>query len=65
MADEIRVHVIQEKDRANLSMRYKEPGTNRQIKRSTGTANRKEANRKAAEWEAELRVGIYKAPSKL
>jgi integrase len=65
MNDEIHVHVVQEKDRANLTMRYKDPMTGRHVKRSAGTANRKVALKKAAQWEAELIEGRYQRPNKI
>ena len=37
----------------------------RQVARSTGSADRKEANRIAAKWEAELHEGRYSSPSKV
>ena len=52
MSEEIRVHVVQEKDRKNLTMRYRDPLTGRHVKKSAGTANRVKALKKAAQWEA-------------
>jgi len=62
--NEIRVHVVDEPDRTNLSMRYLDPVTGRQSKRSTGTTDLKEARKKAAQWEADLNEGRYHAPLK-
>jgi integrase len=45
-------------------MRYVDPITGQQRARSTGTRIRREAERLAAKWEAELRSGKYQAPSK-
>jgi integrase len=65
MTDEIHVYVVQEKDRTNLTMRYVDPVTGRQVKRSAGTSNRKEAERRAAVWQDELVTGRYSRPSKI
>jgi len=59
MSEKVTVHVVQEKDRANLTMRYRDPLTGKLVKRSTGTANRKAALKKAAQWEAEVNEGRY------
>ena len=64
-AEEIRVHIVKEKDRANLSMRYVEPFTGKVVKKSAETDNRKEARKRAAQWEADLREGRYTTPSKV
>ena len=50
----IRVHIVREKDRPNWVMRYHDSVGGRQIKRSSGTPNRKAALKKAGEWEALL-----------
>ena len=65
MNDTVRVHLVQEKDRQNLTMRYRDPITGRQVKRSAETSNRKEAERRAHKWEAEINEGRYRAPSKI
>ena len=65
MSEEIKVHVIKEKDRANLVMRYVDPATGKQVKRSAKTPKMKIARDRAAVWEHELRTGKYVAPSKL
>jgi integrase len=59
----ITVSVVAYPDRKHLMMRYQEPVTRKQVARSTGTTNRREAERMAAKWEAELREGRYRAPS--
>lgn len=59
MSEEIRVHVIDYGSGRNLMMRYKCPNTSKQIARSTGTRNSREALKAAAKWEAELREGRY------
>ena len=48
--NEITVHVVERKGRPNRFMRYTDPVTGKQVSRSTGTQNRK---------EAELREGRY------
>ena len=63
--NEITVLVVEYPDRKNLMMRYKEPATGKHIARSTGTNKRREAERIAAKWEAELRDGRYSSPSKI
>lgn len=65
MDDEIRVHVVKYPDRPNLVMRYRDPYTGKQVQRSTGTTKHREAERKAAKWEAELREGRYQKRSKM
>jgi integrase len=64
MNTEIKVHVI-DYSRKNLYMRYVDPVTGKQSTRSTGTHKRKEAERIAHKWEADLQEGRYKAPSKV
>ncbi len=59
MRHEINVVVVRYGDRKYLMMRYKDPVTGKQIARSTGTTNRKKAERTAAKWESELREGRY------
>jgi integrase len=63
--NEIKVLVVKYPDRRFLMMRYVDPVTGRHKARSTGTTTRREAERAAAKWEAELREGRYHAPSKL
>lgn len=61
--ENIKDHVITYPDRPNLMMRYRDPESGKQIARSTGT-NRRDAERAAAKWEAELREGRYNKPTK-
>jgi integrase len=61
---DIKVTVIDFK-RKFLYMRYRCPTSGKIITQSTGTANRKLAERKAAVWEDELRSGKYKPQSKI
>lgn len=60
--DEIRVLVVNYPDRKCLMMRYRDPLTRKLVAKSSGTDNRREAEREAAKWEAELREGRYHAP---
>lgn len=62
--NDIKVHVVDFK-RPVLYMRFRDPLTGKQVTRSTGTGNRKAAEKLAAKWEAELQEGRYKAPSKV
>lgn len=63
--DQVRVYVIQERDRSNLVMRYQDPITGKCVKKSAGTGSRKGALKKAAQWEAEINEGRYKRPQKI
>jgi len=65
MNEDIRVHVVKFRDRKNLAMRYVDPVTEKQISKTSGTTRRREAERKAAKWEAELREGRYQKPSRI
>ena len=51
---QIRVHVIDRSRNKNLSMVYRCPRTRKKVERSTGTTNRRDAERAAARWEDEL-----------
>ena len=62
MDEKITVHVVRYDDRKNLTMRYTDPVTGKLVARSTGTTSKKEGNRIAAKWEAELREGRYQKP---
>jgi len=61
----IKVQVIAYPDRKHLVMRYRDPLTSKQVARSTKTTNRREAERIAAKWEAELQEGRYQSPLKM
>ena len=63
--EDIRVHIVKFKDRKNWMMRYLDPETGKHIARSTGTTKKKEAERVAAKWEAELQEGRYHKPSRM
>lgn len=62
MDESIRVHVV-DKGRKYLYMRYRCPMTNKEETRSTGQAKKKEAEKIAAKWEAELQEGRYQRTS--
>ncbi|MAT15625.1 MAG: hypothetical protein CMJ46_10190 [Planctomyces sp.] len=64
MPEEIKVHVV-DYGRKNLVLRYLDPMTGRQKTKSAGTSKRKEAERAAAKWEAELQQGTYKVPCRI
>ena len=64
LPDEIRVHVV-DYGRQALYMRVRDPVTGKQVTRSTGTRRRREAEKIAAQWEADLQHGRYKPPSKV
>ena len=61
----ISVNVVRFGDRKYLQMQYRDSVTGRKKTRSTGTANRREAERVAAKWEAVLQAGRYQPPSKV
>jgi len=65
MSDEIHVTVSSYGDGRNLMMVYKDPISGRKVARSSGTTNRREAERRAAVWQDELNSGRYQSPSKL
>ena len=51
--------------RKYLMMRYTDPITGKRHARSTGTENKREAERIAAKWEADLNAGRYNSPNKI
>jgi integrase len=57
----VRVLVRGKPDRANLLLYFVDPTTGREISRSAGTSDRKEAERAAALWEQEL--ANYRGPA--
>ena len=63
--EEIKVTVVKFGDRKFLQMQYKDPITGRKQTKSSGTTNRREAERASAKLEAELREGRYKPASKI
>ncbi|MFO0899300.1 MAG: site-specific integrase [Pirellulales bacterium] len=52
-------------DRKAYQMQYVDPLTGKKKTRTTGTNNKREAERKAVEWETELLAGTYREPSKV
>ncbi len=56
----VKVHVTKYKKEKNLVMRYVDPVSGKQIRRSTGTTNRSEASKIAGRWEDELNTGKFK-----
>ena len=56
MSDGIHVHVI-DRGRKNLYLRFVDPLDGKAFERSSGTSRRRDAERLAAKWEAELREG--------
>jgi integrase len=56
---DIAVVVVKYPDRKNLMMRYTDPRSGKQVARSAGSNVRRQAERAAAKWEAELREGRY------
>ena len=60
---EIEVKVTKHGNRKFLVMYYKDPITGKREQRSTKQSKRREADREAAKWEAELREGRYKRAS--
>ncbi len=56
---EIRVTVVKYPDRKQLMLRYVDPVTGAHKAKSARTTNRREAERAAAKWEAELQEGRY------
>jgi integrase len=63
--DEIKVYVIKFKDRDNYVMKYTDPMTGKNVRRSTGTNKLKAAEKIAAKWEAELQEGRYRKKNRL
>ncbi|MBC8357012.1 MAG: site-specific integrase [Planctomycetes bacterium] len=61
--DEIKVKVTKHGTRKYLVMYYDDPITGTREQRSTKQSKRREADREAAKWEAELREGRYKRAS--
>ena len=63
--ENIQVTVVKRSDRKYFMMRYIDPVTGKQAARSTRTTRRREAERIAAKWEAELHEGRYRPASKI
>ncbi len=62
---EIRVKVTKHRRRKYLQMYYDDPVSGHRVQRSTRTTRRREAERIAAKWEAELQAGRYHRPVNL
>ena len=65
MKDEIRVSVASYGDGRNLAMTYRDPVTGRKVAKSSGTTDRREAERAAAVWQDELNTGRYAPPARM
>lgn len=63
--EQARVKVVYRKAKGRLVLRWKDPETGAWRERTTETNLRKEAEKLAAQLEADLREGRYEAPSKL
>lgn len=63
--NEIKVTVSKFADRPCYIMRYTDPVTGKRHSRSTDTTTRREAERAAAKWEAELQEGRYQASTNI
>jgi hypothetical protein len=63
--DEIKVQIVNYPDRKYLVMRYVDPVTGKSKARSTGTASKRDAERAAAKWDAELQEGRYQPVSRI
>ncbi|BBO33460.1 tyrosine-type recombinase/integrase [Lacipirellula parvula] len=53
------VRAVKYSDRKNYLLVYIDPRSGKRVSRSAKTANRREAEREAARWEAELQEGIH------
>jgi integrase len=65
MSENITVHVMKYGDRPAFIMYYTDPITGKRKTRSTKTTIKREAEKKAAKWEAELREGRYQPLSNM
>jgi integrase len=63
--NEIKVTVSKLADRPRFIMRYIDPVTGKRHSRSTEATTRRDAERAAAKWEAELQEGRYQATSNI
>ncbi len=61
----IKVHVVKYSGEKNLVLRYVDPITGKQKRKSAGTTNNREAERAAERWEKELKAGKFKPPEDL
>jgi integrase len=65
MSDEIRVQVASYGAGRNLMLTYRDPITGKKVAKSSGTTNRRKAERAAGVWQDELRSGRYKPAAKI
>ena len=65
MENQVHVKVTQYADRRYLIMYYVDPVTEKRVTRSTRKTLRREAEREAAKWEAELREGRYQSDARM
>ena len=65
MNEEIKVYVVKYQDRYNYAMKYTDPGTGQNVRRSTGTSKKREADKIAAKWESALQEGRYRKRSRM
>lgn len=65
MSEEIHVKVTRSGNRRFLIMYFDDPASGKRLQRSTKQTRRKDAEKEAGKWEAELREGRYKPPSKV
>jgi integrase len=70
VSEEIKVTVVEFGDRAHYQMQFRDPFTGKKKTRSTGVERggakaRKEAEKAAGKWEAELREGRFQNTSKM
>src|SRR5262245_20187179 len=65
MSEEIQVKVTRSGSRRFLIMYFDDPASGKRIQRSTKQTRQKDAEKEAGKWEAELRSGQYKPPSKV
>ncbi len=52
-----RIYVFKRPDSDNYYLVYRDPRTNRQVRKSAGTNKKREAERLATQWEKELKAG--------
>ena len=57
MADDINVFIVRRKGRPHWLMRYQCPLTGQRYDKTSGTANKREALKRAGEWQGELQSG--------
>ena len=65
MEDRIRVHVVKYRECRNLILRYKDHVTGKYVRKTSGTASRKDAYKKAQQWEDDINSGKYRGRFKV